>query len=64
MSKNKDDFTKLLNQLKDGEIKDLTINPKDFPEFQQAFMNFPTRKRIVGKASEKGILTYHYSSEN
>ncbi|GLB47045.1 hypothetical protein WR164_10240 [Philodulcilactobacillus myokoensis] len=53
-------YTKLLNQLKDGQIKSLHITPDNFKQFQVAFMKFPTRKRIIGTAHQQGKITYVY----
>ncbi len=54
------DYTKLLNQLKDSQINSILIGPDDFANFQAAFMEFPTRKRIVGSAKLNGQITYTY----
>ncbi|UQS85569.1 hypothetical protein MOO46_03145 [Apilactobacillus apisilvae] len=42
----------------------MVIKPDEFLDFQVAFMNFPTRKRVTGKAGENGIVTYTYLSDN
>lgn len=64
MDKTKSDYTALLNQLRDGEIKELTIKPAEFFLFQQAFMDYETRKRIIGTAGDQGIVVYHYDNDN
>lgn len=64
MDKTKSDYTALLNQLRDGEIKELTIKPDEFFNFQQAFMDYETRKRIIGNAGDHGIVVYHYDNDN
>ncbi|TPR40840.1 hypothetical protein DY124_00040 [Apilactobacillus micheneri] len=61
---NEQKYTELLNQLKNNEISKLVIKPDEFLDFQVAFMNFDTRKRVSGKASENGIITYTYLSDN
>lgn len=62
--KTKEEYTALLDQLRDGEIETLTIDPSEFFVFQQAFMDYKTRKRIVGKAGNKGIVVYHYAQNS
>ncbi|AYF92404.1 hypothetical protein D7I45_02320 [Apilactobacillus bombintestini] len=57
-------YTELLNDLKDNKISELVIKPDEFTDFQVAFMNFDTRKRVVGKASQNGIITYTYQSDS
>ncbi|WP_429971339.1 hypothetical protein ACQW5G_01590 [Fructilactobacillus sp. Tb1] len=64
MDKKKSDYTELLNQLRDGKISELTITPDEFFIFQQAFMDYETRKRIIGTAGDKGIVVYHYDNDN
>ncbi|WP_395319109.1 hypothetical protein [Fructilactobacillus frigidiflavus] len=64
MDKTKSDYTALLNQLRDGEIKEFTIKPAEFFLFQQAFMDYETRKRIIGTAGDQGIVVYHYDNDN
>ncbi|WP_413628292.1 hypothetical protein R4B61_04135 [Fructilactobacillus vespulae] len=64
LEKSKSDFTELLNQLRDNKIKTLTIQPNEFFIFQQAFMAFETRKKIVGRATNGGTVIYHYDHSN
>ncbi|WP_125573642.1 hypothetical protein [Levilactobacillus huananensis] len=58
-----EDFTDLLNQLKDGKIDQFDVTPASFPAFQKAFMAFDTRKRVVGQAHKDGKLVYHYDHD-
>jgi len=64
LDKTKSDYTELLDQLRDGKIKELTITPDEFLVFQQAFMDYETRKRIIGNAGDQGIVVYHYDNDN
>ncbi|WP_274705545.1 hypothetical protein [Fructilactobacillus carniphilus] len=40
------------------------MQPDQFFVFQQAFMDYPTRKRVVGTAFENGVVVYHYAADN
>ncbi|KRK73672.1 hypothetical protein FD30_GL000245 [Levilactobacillus namurensis DSM 19117] len=57
------DFTDLMNQLKDQKIDQFEVEPDEFPAFQQAFMAFETRKRVIGEAHKGGKLVYHYDRD-
>lgn len=57
-------YTELLNDLKDNKIKELVVKPDEFTEFQVAYMNFDTRKRVIGKADQNGVITYTYLSDS
>ncbi|EKK20093.1 hypothetical protein B808_1015 [Fructilactobacillus florum 8D] len=60
----KADFTKRLDELRTGELDSLTVTPDQFFYFQQAFMDYETRKRIVGEAATDGVVVYHYATDN
>ncbi|MHA8110042.1 hypothetical protein ACYATP_00750 [Lactobacillaceae bacterium Melli_B4] len=53
-------YAELLKQLKNGEIQEIEVDPKSFMAFQSAFMDFESRKRVVGMASRDGKITYHF----
>ncbi|MHA8263172.1 hypothetical protein ACYATO_05650 [Lactobacillaceae bacterium Melli_B3] len=53
-------YAELLKQLKNGEIQEIEVDPKSFMAFQAAFMDFESRKRVVGMASRDGKITYHF----
>lgn len=53
-------FTDKLKKLADGELEEIKITTDNFMNFQEAFMNFPQRKRVVGEASHNGEITYHF----
>ncbi|KRM74641.1 hypothetical protein [Secundilactobacillus collinoides] len=57
------DYTKMMEQLKDGELDEFVVKPDEFMDFYPAFTKFEFRKRIVGKADKLGILTYHYDHD-
>lgn len=57
------DYTELMNQLKDQKIDQFEIGPEEFPAFQQAFMAFDTRKRIIGQAHKGGKIIYRYDHD-
>ncbi|USS92926.1 hypothetical protein M8332_04770 [Fructilactobacillus ixorae] len=64
MEPTKEAFTAQLEQLQNGDLQELTVQPDQFFIFQQAFMDYPTRKRVVGTAQENGVVVYHYASAN
>ncbi|WP_283680419.1 hypothetical protein [Lentilactobacillus sp. Marseille-Q4993] len=57
------DYAKLLDELREGKIKEIQVNPDQFMDFQQAFMNFDYKTRVSGKAQKGGIVTYTYENE-
>ncbi|WP_282570053.1 hypothetical protein [Apilactobacillus kunkeei] len=42
----------------------MVVKPDEFAEFQVAYMNFDTRKRVIGKADQNGVITYTYLSDS
>ncbi|KAF0507061.1 hypothetical protein ITQ84_08190 [Pediococcus pentosaceus] len=54
------DYLQLLNDLKDGSIKELKITAEEFQDFQSRFMEFPERKQVIGKADRGGVVVYHF----
>lgn len=56
------DYAELLNQLVSGELQTLQISSEEFMEFQTAYMNFESRKKIVGEAQANGIVVYHFEN--
>ena len=57
------DFTDLMNQLKEGKIDQFEVEPAEFQAFQQAYMAFDTRKRVIGQAHKNGKLIYRYDHD-
>ncbi|UQS86414.1 hypothetical protein MOO44_05720 [Nicoliella spurrieriana] len=55
-------YRELLEQLKNGQIDKIEVDPKSFMDFQAAFMDFESRKRVVGVASRDGNVVYHFES--
>ncbi|KRL00252.1 hypothetical protein [Liquorilactobacillus capillatus] len=51
-------YQELLEQLVNGQVESLVITPKEFMDFQAAFMNFQHRKSIVGNAQRGGDIIY------
>ncbi|MTV81993.1 hypothetical protein [Secundilactobacillus folii] len=58
-----EDYANLMAQLKAGQLNEFTVEPKDFMAFQRAYMNFESRKRVVGRAEKNGQIIYHYDHE-
>ena len=56
------DYAELLRQLAAGEITELEISKEEFSQFQPAFMNFESRKKIVGEAETNGVVVYHFEN--
>jgi len=56
------DYQHLLDQLRAGEIDELTVQPQDFMAFRAVWTNYPARKEIVGSAKRHGEIIYHYQS--
>lgn len=57
------DFVMLLNQLRQGELQELTVTPEDFMAFRAAWADFPGRKEIVGTAHRGGTIVYRYTTQ-
>ncbi|MFT8669332.1 MAG: hypothetical protein ABF778_06265 [Liquorilactobacillus hordei] len=53
-------FKDKLEKLANGEITEIKITAENFMDFQEAFMNFPQRKRVVGIAGHNGQIIYHF----
>lgn len=52
------DYKKALHELKDGQIDEINVEPKDFPQFQQAWADFPYQNTVRGIAHRAGKVTY------
>ncbi|AMV68579.1 Hypothetical protein ADU73_0167 [Pediococcus damnosus] len=57
------DFSNLLEQLRQGSIKELTVEADEFPAFQPIYMKYEQRKRIIGKAQKNGKVVYHFEGD-
>lgn len=55
-------FEEKLQKLANGDIKELKISANEFMDFQAALMNFPQRKRVVGKALHGGTIIYSFEN--
>jgi len=58
------DYNQLLEKLESGEIEKIEVKPESFMAFQTAYMNFDHRKRVVGSATEGGVITYVYERDD
>ncbi|MBW1605389.1 hypothetical protein [Lactobacillus sp. Sy-1] len=56
-------YSELLTKLKNGDIDKIEVAPKSFMAFQNAFMEFESRKRVVGTASLDGKVVYHFAKD-
>mgnify|MGYP003365988574 CR=1 FL=1 len=56
------DFSNLLEQLRQGTIKELTVEPDEFSEFQPIYMKYDQRKRVIGSAQRNGKVVYHFEA--
>ncbi|MDG9732769.1 MULTISPECIES: hypothetical protein [Leuconostoc] len=52
------DYTIALNDLRDGKIDEIKINPENFPAFQKAWALFAYQNAIRGVAHAHGQVTY------
>lgn len=52
------DYTIALNDLRDGKIDEIKINPENFPAFQKAWASFAYQNAIRGVAHVHGQVTY------
>lgn len=57
------DFSNLLEQLRQGSIKELVVESDEFPDFQPIYMKYEQRKRIIGQAQRNGKVVYHFESD-
>ncbi|GAY74380.1 hypothetical protein [Lentilactobacillus kosonis] len=56
----KAEFTDQLQKLRSGEISEIKVQPTEFMDFQEAFMDFEARKRVIGTAQKGGIVVYTF----
>ncbi|MEI5993162.1 hypothetical protein [Candidatus Enterococcus mansonii] len=56
-------FEEQIQALKEGEIAEIVVEPKDFPSFREAWKNLPDRMSIVGEAGLNGRIIYRYMKE-
>ena len=56
MADEKQDYSQLLAKLESGEIDKIEVKPESFMQFQTAYMNFDHRKRVIGSATEGGVI--------
>ncbi|MBW0222066.1 hypothetical protein HCC74_00530 [Lentilactobacillus parabuchneri] len=63
LTQDRPDYSQLLRQLEAGDIDKIEVRPDSFMTFQTAYMNFDHRKRIIGTASEGGVITYIYERD-
>ncbi|MCF6514831.1 hypothetical protein GSH19_01370 [Lactobacillus sp. S2-2] len=64
MEYSKEQYTDLLNQLKNQEIDSFEVYPSDFSNFQAAFSGFESKKKIIGKAYKEGKIIYSYNDKD
>ncbi len=64
IAEEKIDYAQLLEKLESGEIDKLEVKPETFMQFQTAYMNFDHRKRVIGSATEGGLITYVYEHDD
>lgn len=64
MTDQNQDFGRLLEKLESGEIDKIKVKPESFMQFQTAYMNFDHRKRVIGSATEGGVVTYVYENDD
>ncbi|WP_268912716.1 hypothetical protein [Lentilactobacillus sp. SPB1-3] len=56
----KAEFTDQLQKLRSGEVSEIKVEPADFMNFQEAFMDFEARKRVIGTAQKGGTVVYTF----
>ncbi|KRO16702.1 hypothetical protein [Lacticaseibacillus saniviri] len=56
------DYAALLDQLRDGSIDSLEVQPEEFMAFRAVWTNYAARKEIVGTAQRSGVIIYRYQS--
>ncbi|GAA2967224.1 hypothetical protein [Lentilactobacillus parakefiri] len=64
MSEENQDYQQQLEKLESGEIDKIEVKPESFMAFQTAYMNFDHRKRVIGSATEGGVITYVYDRDD
>lgn len=55
-----EEYVEMIQQLKDGEINEITIEQPDFMTFRKAWLSFEDRASIVGEAELNGEIIYKY----
>nr|WP_306418835.1 hypothetical protein [Secundilactobacillus hailunensis] len=58
-----EDYANLMARLKSGDLDEFTVEPADFMTFQTAYMQFESRKRVVGQAEKNGKIIYRYDHD-
>ncbi|MFC3633317.1 hypothetical protein [Enterococcus rivorum] len=53
-------YTEKLRELKEGKIKEIIVEAKDFPAFREVWKDLPDRMDIVGEAGLNGRIVYRY----
>ncbi|GEL15420.1 hypothetical protein [Pediococcus cellicola] len=56
------DFSSLLEQLRQGSIKELKVEADEFNEFQPIYMKYDQRKRVIGEAQRNGTVIYRFEN--
>lgn len=54
------DYQQLLNELVNGELKELVIERDDFIAFRNIWQNHPEKDKIIGEARLGGSVIYTY----
>ncbi|MFB9769713.1 hypothetical protein [Lactiplantibacillus modestisalitolerans] len=52
-----------MEDLRTGKRESFTVDPADFMAFQQAYMQYEYRKRIIGMADLEGHVVYHFEKD-
>ncbi|WP_412988347.1 hypothetical protein ACLJJ6_06235 [Pediococcus siamensis] len=56
------DFSNLLEQLRQGSLKELKVEADEFADFQPIYMKYDQRKRVIGEAQRNGTVIYRFES--
>ena len=57
------EYEKILNQLKEGEISSYKVKKEDFLEFREVLMHHENFKHFRGEAQQGGDIIYTYLPE-
>jgi hypothetical protein len=53
-------FVEKIELLKKGDLKEIIVEPKDFFQFREAWVQLPDRMEITGEAGLNGKIIYRY----
>lgn len=54
-------YEEMIASLKEGKIPEIIVEPKDFFQFREVWIQLPDRMDIIGEAGLNGRIIYRYN---